>query len=466
VSRKPSLKEVGAVPAAGSINLFWDSKRPSPPLVRILRSSDWYPATADDAQRGDYGAVQIYEGSAAVFVDRGLETGNQFFYSLFTRDGRGDWSTPVTVNVWTVAEPGHAAEVRGDHRSGATQESRRLAIDSAMAAFMTAAVVASMATSGIAYRIAAAAAIALVIGWRLVAGADADTGSLMRWLAVPAVAGAFALAASLLIALMNAVVSSSMTVALYPGNALWLLCIPSAMLGFWLFAGMAFVEEADRSWKQRALMVVVPAGVALAFPDLVLLAGALMAAGALAIDRNWVKKGEPTPTPPAAAATASDPSAMPPDPDLPVGSQYRCPRHRLVFPIPHADNFARQYEVASNDGECLCPGTTPWFVRAGVSRRDALFWLLLGLWILNFADLLLTWRSVVLGGARELNVFMARVLSWGIGPAFLVKIGIVTVGAAVIWRLRGHPRTLEATMMVAAAYAAVVVYQVLGLLVL
>jgi hypothetical protein len=105
-------------------------------------------------------------------------------------------------------------------------------------------------------------------------------------------------------------------------------------------------------------------------------------------------------------------------------------------------------------------------VRAGVSRRDALFWLLLGLWILNFADLLLTWRSVVIGGARELNVFMARVLSWGIGPAFLVKIGIVTVGAVVIWRLRRHPRTLQATMMVAAAYAAVVVYQVLGLLVL
>jgi hypothetical protein len=93
-----------------------------------------------------------------------------------------------------------------------------------------------------------------------------------------------------------------------------------------------------------------------------------------------------------------------------------------------------------------------------------LFWLLVELWVLNLADLLLTRYSLWLGFAKESNGVMDYFFRAGTVPTVAFKIGIVTVGALVLWRLHRYRTALIATALLTAVFAAVVVYQALWVL--
>lgn len=140
---------------------------------------------------------------------------------------------------------------------------------------------------------------------------------------------------------------------------------------------------------------------------------------------------------------------------------YPCPRHGERHVVPYTRAFARQYAVAAADGDCLCPGRAPWHVRYGVSSARAVFWLLLALWVFNFADFLLTQKAIAAGRASEANAVMRLFLNEGLMPAFIFKVGVVTAGVLIIWRLRRHGVAIFAAGALAAVYAAVVMYQAL-----
>jgi hypothetical protein len=92
-------------------------------------------------------------------------------------------------------------------------------------------------------------------------------------------------------------------------------------------------------------------------------------------------------------------------------------------------------------------------------RDRALFWLLLGLWAFNATDLLLTRRAMALGRAEEANGVMKMLLHAGSLPASGFKIGFVTPGVIVLWRLRSHHAVLLAAALLAASFAVVVSYE-------
>lgn len=140
---------------------------------------------------------------------------------------------------------------------------------------------------------------------------------------------------------------------------------------------------------------------------------------------------------------------------------YRCPRHGEQHVVPYTRTFARQYAVASADGDCLCPGRAPWHVRLGVSSSRVAFWLLLALWVFNFVDFLLTQKAIAAGRASEANRVMSYFLNEGLLPALIFKIGVVTAGVLIIWRLRRHNVAIFAAGALAVVYAAVVMYQAL-----
>ena len=140
---------------------------------------------------------------------------------------------------------------------------------------------------------------------------------------------------------------------------------------------------------------------------------------------------------------------------------YRCPTHGTEHAVPETRGFERRYAVAVSEGACLCPGKAPWFVRCGVSRARVLFWLLLGLWVFNVLDFLLTRRAIALGRATEANGVMGYLLHVGTSTAFAFKMGLVTVGCLLFWRLRRHDTVLFAAVLLAAVFAAVVIYQTL-----
>lgn len=97
--------------------------------------------------------------------------------------------------------------------------------------------------------------------------------------------------------------------------------------------------------------------------------------------------------------------------------------------------------------------------RLGITHEQLLFWLLLELWVLNVADLLLTHYAMWLGFATESNGVMRYFLHEGTLTAVVFKIGIVSVGVLVLWRVRRRPAALTGALLLTAVFAAVVAYQ-------
>jgi hypothetical protein len=98
------------------------------------------------------------------------------------------------------------------------------------------------------------------------------------------------------------------------------------------------------------------------------------------------------------------------------------------------------------------------------SRDRFLLLLLIELWLLNVADLALTRYSMWLGFATESNGVMDYFLRAGTVPALAFKVGIVTVGALLLWRLRAYRVATFAAVLLAGILAAVVAYQVFWVL--
>jgi hypothetical protein len=102
--------------------------------------------------------------------------------------------------------------------------------------------------------------------------------------------------------------------------------------------------------------------------------------------------------------------------------------------------------------------------RPSESRDRLLLLLLIELSALNVADLALTRYALWLGFATESNTIMDYFLSAGTLPALLFKVGIVSLGALLLWRLRVYVVATVAAALVTGVFAAVVVYQVLWVL--
>jgi hypothetical protein len=139
--------------------------------------------------------------------------------------------------------------------------------------------------------------------------------------------------------------------------------------------------------------------------------------------------------------------------------EYTCPLCGTHHELEYSSRVTRAYAVAAGERECACPGLQAWHVRQGVARVNLVFWLLLALWVFNIADLVLTRQALSLGMAREANRVMAYFLQAGLVPALLFKVGVVTLGAALLWRLRRRAATLVVTTALASTYALVVLYQ-------
>ncbi|HTX69684.1 MAG TPA: DUF5658 family protein [Thermoleophilia bacterium] len=102
--------------------------------------------------------------------------------------------------------------------------------------------------------------------------------------------------------------------------------------------------------------------------------------------------------------------------------------------------------------------------RPSETRDRLLLLLLIELWVLNVADLALTRYGMWLGFATESNGVMEYFLRAGTLPALLFKVGIVSLGALLLWRLRAYVVATVAAALMAFVFAAVVAYQVFWVL--
>jgi hypothetical protein len=98
------------------------------------------------------------------------------------------------------------------------------------------------------------------------------------------------------------------------------------------------------------------------------------------------------------------------------------------------------------------------------SRDRLLLLLLIELSALNIADLALTRYSMWLGFATESNGVMDYFLRAGTVPALAFKVGVVAVGALLLWRLRVYRIATVAAALLTGVLAAVVAYEVFWVL--
>ena len=102
--------------------------------------------------------------------------------------------------------------------------------------------------------------------------------------------------------------------------------------------------------------------------------------------------------------------------------------------------------------------------RPSEARDRLLLLLLVELSLLNVADLALTRYAMWLGFATESNGIMDYFLRAGTLPALLFKVGIVSLGALLLWRLRVYFVATAAAALMTGVFAAVVAYQVFWVL--
>lgn len=97
----------------------------------------------------------------------------------------------------------------------------------------------------------------------------------------------------------------------------------------------------------------------------------------------------------------------------------------------------------------------------GAMGQRVLVLLLVALCLLNVVDFALTRYSLWLGFATESNGVMDFFFKQSDVAAALFKLGMVTGGAVALWFLRRYRAALLAAVLLAAVFAAVVVYQAL-----
>ena len=88
-----NVTNLEAIPGDEQIELKW--KNPVDPNfegVRIVRSKDFYPSSPWDKDI-------IYEGKAEHFIDTGLENGTRYYYTVFSYDKLGNFSSGIIISA-------------------------------------------------------------------------------------------------------------------------------------------------------------------------------------------------------------------------------------------------------------------------------------------------------------------------------------------------------------------------------
>lgn len=99
--------------------------------------------------------------------------------------------------------------------------------------------------------------------------------------------------------------------------------------------------------------------------------------------------------------------------------------------------------------------------KLGPLGTAVLFWALVELWVLNVCDFALTKYAMWLGFASESNSVMVYFFRTGDVAAGVFKIGIVSLGCLLLWRLKRYRTALVAAVTLAIIFAALITYEVL-----
>jgi hypothetical protein len=82
--------------------------------------------------------------------------------------------------------------------------------------------------------------------------------------------------------------------------------------------------------------------------------------------------------------------------------------------------------------------------------------------VLNLLDAMFTLIYIQLGHATESNPLMDRVLAHSPVMFMMAKLGLVSLGVALLWRLRAHRAARVGLLATSSAYVALLCYHLSG----
>lgn len=93
-------------------------------------------------------------------------------------------------------------------------------------------------------------------------------------------------------------------------------------------------------------------------------------------------------------------------------------------------------------------------LQTSINSKYAWMWRVLAMvLVFNLIDAALTLLAVHVGIAEEANPIMAAILSLGPVPFVMTKIGLVSLGVAMLWRMRRRPLAAIGSLTALGAYA-------------
>ncbi len=277
------------VKATGSAAAFtWNV--PGTPLVRVLRSTEWYPETPNDFLSGTFLAQRVYEAHSKSFTDASIRHDEEYFYSLFSQKSDGAWCAPLRVHVFGAESPQatkRSVELYGQtERASARAELGNLAAI-ALPTFTMAGVIGMGVGTSLARGVFVAIGLASAAGWRILRP-ETDAWVLVKVLAVPAAVFALLIVSGGWMWLESTLLGASIGVAggSLGRELLWMALALAAVAGAWALGRFAFVSSPRPDVLRAGLIVLVPAAFGLVLPGAAIITMAAVAAGLIAYEQG------------------------------------------------------------------------------------------------------------------------------------------------------------------------------------
>jgi hypothetical protein len=288
ILRSASPLENVTVKAGGSSASFqW--KVPGTPVVRVLRSTEWYPETPNDFLSGTFLAQRVHETRSTSFVDASIRHDEEYFYSLFAQKKDGAWCAPVRVHVFGAEGPQaitRSVELYGHAQRATAGENLGLWMTIMLPTLMMVGVLGMALATGFAAAAFTAIGLASASGWRLVR-LDTELWGLVKVLAVPAVAFAALILSGGWIWVESTILGADVIRGGDVGKELlWMALSLAAVTGAWALARLAFTDSTRPDSLRAGLILIVPAAVGLVAPQVAIVAMAVVAGGVLLYERG------------------------------------------------------------------------------------------------------------------------------------------------------------------------------------
>jgi hypothetical protein len=242
VIRSPSPLEEVQVTAVGGLATFkW--KPGGLPVVRVLRSTEWFPETPNDFISGTFLAQRVHESSRPAFTDQSIRPEEEYFYALFAQKRDGAWCKPLHVHLYAAeSSPAkRSVEVHGQRERRPAGSELALWLQMILPTLMGVGILGLAVSDGVTLRCMAALTLLAAAGWR-VAFPETELWTVVKVVAVPAALLAVLILSGGLIWVMTSIFGGATTGTLGSssgGLLLWAAASLAAALGAWALGRFA-----------------------------------------------------------------------------------------------------------------------------------------------------------------------------------------------------------------------------------